>query len=290
MSRKYKVQGIPTLVLVNSNGKTITTDGRGEVSDDPEGKRFHWGQKSFWDVMAGEVANNKGEKVNVEELKKAKGLGIYFSAPWYGPCRAFTPKLVESYNKMKSANKGFEIVFCSSDQDEESWQTYFSEMPWLGIPFGDSRNPELSKRYGVRGIPTLVIVDPNTGETITTEGRSALMNDIEGKDFPWHRKPLQQLSNANASAINDDNCFLLLLDKTKAEDQEKLVKVLEPIATEYAQKWKSEETKPLIFFYSCGGDIVGVNPYFSPSIFLVIVLIPCYSEFERYWNYLIKDV
>jgi nucleoredoxin len=40
-------------------------------------------------------------------------------------------------------------------------------MPWLAIPHGDSRSEALSERFGVEGIPTLVIIDPE-GNVITT--------------------------------------------------------------------------------------------------------------------------
>ena len=63
--------------------------------------------------------------------------GIYFSAHWCPPCRGFTPQLVEFYKKFNKDKKRFEIVFVSNDKDEESWKEYFSEMPWLAIPYED---------------------------------------------------------------------------------------------------------------------------------------------------------
>jgi len=45
----------------------------------------------------------------------------------------------------------------------------------------------------VRVTPTLVLLDGPTGRLITTNGRDALSADLEGKDFPWGPKPLDEL-------------------------------------------------------------------------------------------------
>ena len=58
-------------------------------------------------------------------------------------------------------------------------------MPWLAIPPGDKRNGKLGQLYGVRGIPTLVLVDGATGVTINENARAAVNNDPEGESFPW---------------------------------------------------------------------------------------------------------
>ena len=65
------------------------------------------------------------------------------------------------------------------------FKSYFATMPWLAIPPGDKRNGKLNKLYGVRGIPTLVLVDGATGVTITANGRAAVDDDPEGEGFPW---------------------------------------------------------------------------------------------------------
>ncbi len=35
------------------------------------------------------------------------------------------------YNTAKKEGKNFEIIFVSSDQDEASFNDYYTEMPWL---------------------------------------------------------------------------------------------------------------------------------------------------------------
>lgn len=68
-----------------------------------------------------------------------------------GPCRGFTPQLVKTYKKIKEDGKKFEIIFLSSDRDEDAFKEYFSEMPWLAMPFADKRTKKLSRLYDVSG-------------------------------------------------------------------------------------------------------------------------------------------
>ena len=53
--------------------------------------------------------------------------------------RAFTPELAKWYNSFKKTDKGeqFEVVFVSSDKDEDSYKEYFKDMPWLALPYNE---------------------------------------------------------------------------------------------------------------------------------------------------------
>lgn len=86
-----------------------------------------------------------------------KNVGLYFSASWCPPCRRFTPVFAGVYEEL--ASKGdFEVIFVSSDRDEDSFKDYFSKMPWLSIPFSDSETVKrLKELFKVRGIPHLVV-------------------------------------------------------------------------------------------------------------------------------------
>ncbi|XP_046576967.1 LOW QUALITY PROTEIN: nucleoredoxin-like [Haliotis rubra] len=113
-----------------------------------------------------------------------KYVGIYFSAHWCPPCRNFTPVLVEFYKKVKS--KGLEIVFVSSDRDQESFDDYYDSMPWLTISYADrDRKGQLCEKFGVSGIPSFILLDGNTGAMITKDGRGRVQGDEDGNNFPW---------------------------------------------------------------------------------------------------------
>ena len=58
---------------------------------------------------------------------------------------------MKTYDKLKAAGKNFEVIFVSSDRDEESWKEYLSSMPWFSLPHGDSRKKALSRKFEVSG-------------------------------------------------------------------------------------------------------------------------------------------
>ena len=47
LAQKYGVRGIPSLIIVGPDGKTITKNGRGDVSSNPEGALASWKQSSW---------------------------------------------------------------------------------------------------------------------------------------------------------------------------------------------------------------------------------------------------
>jgi len=112
---------------------------------------------------------------------------LYFSAKWCGPCRNFTPRLIEFYNKLKSS-KNLEIVFCSLDSDEEEYKAYSSKMPWLSMPFEAKETKLMARKYNAEGIPHLVVIDGATGEVITEDGTEGVREDEDGTNFPWKPK------------------------------------------------------------------------------------------------------
>lgn len=116
-----------------------------------------------------------------------------------GPCRQFTPELVSFYEKMNSRRgqkDQFEVVMISRCRDMDSHYQYFSKMPWLALPLdvaAGQHGQMLGEKYGVKGIPSLVLVD-DLGQTITTDARNKVPADRAGIGFPW-RNPASQLYN-----------------------------------------------------------------------------------------------
>ena len=84
----------------------------------------------------------KGADVPVSQLAD-KVVAVYFSAHWCPPCRAFTPTLIKAYQAAKAAGLPFELVFVSSDEDEEGFDEYTADMPWPSVKFSVSRRERL---------------------------------------------------------------------------------------------------------------------------------------------------
>ncbi len=108
---------------------------------------------------------------------------FYFRCP---PCRSFTPKLIKFY-ETHAEEKNFEIIFLSSDSDEESFDEYYKDMPWLKLNYDkQEKKDELEEKFEVDGIPTLILLDGDSGDVISTDARKQIQDkDKDGDKFPW---------------------------------------------------------------------------------------------------------
>ncbi|XP_036926259.1 nucleoredoxin isoform X2 [Sturnira hondurensis] len=148
---KYRISNIPSLIFLDATtGKVVCRNGLLVIRDDPEGLEFPWGPKPFQEVIAGPLLRNNGQSLESSSLEGSH-VGVYFSAHWCPPCRSLTRVLVESYRKIKEAGQKFEIIFVSADRSEDSFKQYFSEMPWLAVPYTDeARRSRLNRLYGIQ--------------------------------------------------------------------------------------------------------------------------------------------
>merc|ERR1712217_363781 len=171
LSKKFKVRGIPSFVILDPEGETITTEGREAVSTDPEGANYPWVPPTAAEKAAAAI-KNIGEDLMTQT--GGKPIGLYFSAHWCPPCRGFTPKLAEWYKGIKGElGDKFEIIFCSGDKAEDDMKSYYKEQcdaggDWLCLPY--DKKDDLDPLFEISGIPTFLIVDPN-GKVINKNGR-----------------------------------------------------------------------------------------------------------------------
>src|SRR5712691_6743824 len=101
-------------------------------------------------------------------LASKKLIAFYFSAHWCGPCRKFTPQLVDYYNRVAAQHPEFEIVFYSFDKSPFAFETYMREanMPWPAIDYAKIKSKEALAKSAGDGIPSLVLVD-SSGNVIS---------------------------------------------------------------------------------------------------------------------------
>ena len=125
----------------------------------------------FIEKFGAQLQTSSGRKVDAKQALEGKTVGVYFSASWCGPCRAFTPKLVK-FHKQVAKNNNFEIVFVSSDKNEQAMFDYMKKdkMPWFVLPFDAGQKKALKEELKVMGIPTLAVFDKE-GKLVTTHGR-----------------------------------------------------------------------------------------------------------------------
>lgn len=218
LSRKYGVRGIPKLVLLDGKGELFSGDGRKLIMqkfdmkkvvsgktrsatlpvvakqapgapkqekilsrtstadlDTPEG---NW-EKQLSSLKAhfpAGLVDADGKTIDYETLK-GKVVGIYFSAAWCGPCRVFSPVLFKHRDKYKDS---FEVVFISSDRTADAMKSYMkkNKMNCPAVPFGSLAKRTLSIKYGVRGIPKLVLLDQKGG-LFSGDGRKYIMEKLD---------------------------------------------------------------------------------------------------------------
>ncbi|GAV61030.1 C1_3 domain-containing protein/Thioredoxin_8 domain-containing protein [Cephalotus follicularis] len=209
LARYFELSTVPTLVIIGPDGKTVHSN-VAETIEEHGSLAYPFTPEKFAELVKLEkakqdaqtlesvlvsgdqdfVIGKDGAKISVSDLV-GKNILLYFSAQWCPPCLAFLPKFIDAYHKIKAKDDAFEVIFISSDRDQSSFDVFFSEMPWLALPFGDERKASLSRKFKVRGIPMLVALGP-TGRTVTTEARDLIM--LHGADaYPFTDEHLEEI-------------------------------------------------------------------------------------------------
>ena len=75
-------------------------------------------------------------------------------------------------------------------------QEYYGEMPWLALPYSDrDRKAQLSSKFKVTGIPTLIILDENASVCVMYNSRLYLLRRVN--NFILYNSRLYLLRRVN---------------------------------------------------------------------------------------------
>ncbi|MFO0868693.1 MAG: redoxin family protein [Pirellulales bacterium] len=122
--------------------------------------------------LVGQPLELAGRTLSSEDFQWARYRGkvvlVDFWATWCGPCLREMPHVRALYDKFSS--RGFDVVGISLDQDLEALAEFNNQhkLPWTTLAGEETQ--ALAKRYGVRGIPTMMLVD-KSGKVVAVAHR-----------------------------------------------------------------------------------------------------------------------
>lgn len=124
-----------------------------------------------------EVVDQEGKTVKLSEvIKPGRYTLLELWASWCGPCRGEIPHLKNSYAAF--CDNGFDIVSVSIDANKDKWKKAIKQenMPWLQLcDQGEGFDSFIAKAYGVRGIPSSFLIDPQ-GKIILLNARGGWLD------------------------------------------------------------------------------------------------------------------
>ena len=136
-------------------------------ADVPAGKIQTAKRENWQQLFGNDLFDADGKKVSVSKATGKKYIGIYSSASWCGPCRAFTPQLIKFYQKNKSK---IDIILLGCHYTKKDVCDYMKkyDMPWAGA-FQTEAIKRFFDRHNVQGIPDFRVFT-RSGELVIEDG------------------------------------------------------------------------------------------------------------------------
>ncbi|GFE54538.1 apicoplast-associated thioredoxin family Atrx1, putative [Babesia ovis] len=277
----YDITGIPSVVLVNSDGTVINDRALYHMAHKPND--FPWKIESAMDLLPDTLVNGNNQVVPKSSLE-GKIVALYFGAGWTKSNKDFSEKLQEYYRAVNEKTDGkFEIVYVSNDKNQNDFEKelYDHNGQWLSIPFEEADARLLLQQYlKVPVMPSLVLLDPS-GRVITPDGRFYVEADRGANALPYvdYLKKSGHVEDVavNVDAFAHQPVVILFADDAPEETQLDVEKQMEQAAVDHISRRKGRELK---FFISKKSDkrseavrtICGVAKNAKPQVVILDLL------------------
>lgn len=169
--------------LFTQFGKTFATSKHAELAS--YGRKLAKAPAALMSDLVGKPLELRGATTLGADFDWASYRGkvvlVDFWATWCGPCRREMPHVRQLYEKLK--DQGFDVVGVNLDEDLDAVAEYLKQtpLPWTTLAGEETRG--LAEKYGVRGIPLLILVDQQ-GDVVTVAHQVSALADAAEKLLP----------------------------------------------------------------------------------------------------------
>lgn len=125
----------------------------------------------------------KSVQTSIVLPKTLKLLLVYFSGRWCPMCQAFDVMMRKVYEGLKALpeSSDLELVWISCDLSEEAHHAHLKTLRvMLGASWSPSRLAKFTERWGVKAIPSLLVLDAHSGKSITSSGSEDIQKAHDG--------------------------------------------------------------------------------------------------------------
>eukprot|EP00933_Yihiella_yeosuensis_P041858 TRINITY_DN36263_c0_g1_i1.p1 TRINITY_DN36263_c0_g1~~TRINITY_DN36263_c0_g1_i1.p1 ORF type:complete len:288 (-),score=65.46 TRINITY_DN36263_c0_g1_i1:150-956(-) len=191
--------------------------------------RASTGQTQTANILAnigatGNIIGEDGKNANEDQLGNVRSsdaltaelriLVFYFSGRWCPMCVEFDHLFKDLYARIKALSEGsdVEVVWVSCDLGEDAYKAHLKKLgSMLAAEWSPHRLEALTARYNVKAIPSLVVLDAQTGRVVTGSGREDCLakekispEDVVLRWLELLDEKKAMLDDANAEADEDE--------------------------------------------------------------------------------------
>jgi nucleoredoxin len=120
-------------------------------------------------------------------LGGGKYVGIYVGAEWAAACAPMLAALKRTYERVNERTMlpTFEVVYVSADKEQEQFDIYMRNTPWVAVPFTELKlRKKVMTVYHAAMLPRFILLSPSG--KVLTDDEKWLVVDPTGAKFPWN--------------------------------------------------------------------------------------------------------